>query len=319
MDYPGNMPGGILSTVLNLPSRQTFVISTCFEEANGYWTTAVIPCVERRSFFGLLKKSIPLWDQLFCLGIRNSLGDAHRLHAMIKSLVSLKKPEEWTEIGPDPMPVDGLNAGAQKKLKGMWGASLSPEIEERFQPEGGMQLDSIDALGAAIANAWAKCGEAIRPMMAGPSKGEQIGHYILSTVEFFYFFIHMTDRYALPILGLKDRDRLMGELVPLSVDYVVKVLFKDFDEDYQRHVRQRLPNGVSERDAYYSSGVLSPPDDADSSARAWVVTMLVAKVHMQSGQAQHDPEIVGTVIKAAIEQMIDLNLEVRIREIRDRS
>lgn len=134
MDFQGNLPGGILSTVLNLPSRQTYVISTCFEEANGCWTTAVVPCVERRSFFGLIKKSIPLWDQLFCLGIRNNLEDAHRLHAMVKSVVSLRKPEEWTEFGPDPLPDDGLNAGAQMKLKAMWGNSLSPQIQERFQP-----------------------------------------------------------------------------------------------------------------------------------------------------------------------------------------
>ncbi|CAN5471051.1 hypothetical protein BH10ACI2_BH10ACI2_12440 [soil metagenome] len=178
-------------------------------------------------------------------------------------------------------------------------------------------LDPIDALGAALAGAWAECGVAMRPHMAGTESGEQEGQYILTMLEFFYFFMHLTDRYALPILGRADRDWLMEELIPLSIDYVAKILFSRFEDDYQQDVRRRLPEGVAKRDSYYADGDMMSPEPGMKSERVWIVTMLIRNVNIKSGKPPNDPLILREVIRVVTDQMVALQLEKRVSGIKE--
>ena len=77
----------------------------------------------------------------------------------------------------------------------------------------------------------------------GGNDGEREGHYILVLLEFFYFFVHMVRRYAMPILCQQGEEALLNELQPLLIDYAVKICFARFDEDYRRHVSERPTRG----------------------------------------------------------------------------
>lgn len=177
-------------------------------------------------------------------------------------------------------------------------------------------LDPVDELGAAITRAWTECGIALRPHMNGQNEGEREGHYLLVLLEFFYFFFHMASRYALLILGQGGREKLIKELLPLLIDYAVKICFARFDTDYQQHIRGRLPIGISERDAYYADGDLRAPESGAKSEPVWVVTMLIRRINTQSGKPPRDPEIMREVIKVAVDQVIALDLERRMIAIK---
>ena len=188
----------------------------------------------------------------------------------------------------------------------------------RFGPkESGSQStvgdhDKVDELAAAITKAWAECGIALRPLIAGEDDGEKEGHYVLVLVEFFYFFVHLTNRFALTFLGGEDGRRFIKNLSPLLIDYAVKICFAHFDENYREHVRERLPVGIAEREASYSEGTVRPPEQGVADNRVWIVTMLARHVNMKSGKPPRDPAIIREVIKAVVDQVEALNLERQI-------
>jgi len=177
-------------------------------------------------------------------------------------------------------------------------------------------FDSLDELAEAVTRAWSNCGVALKPHMAGDNDGEREGHCILVLMEFFYFFVHVVRRYALPIMGQESEQKLFNELQPLLVDYAVKVCFARFDEDYRRHVSERLPMGLSERDKYYADGDLNAPEPEVASDRPWIVTMLIRYVNLQAGKPFPNPHITREVINITVDQLIALDLEKRIVDIK---
>lgn len=190
------------------------------------------------------------------------------------------------------------------------------KLKTREPQKAKVNLDPVDELGAAITRAWTECGIALRPHMDGHNEGEREGHYILVLVEFFYFFVHVVSRHALLILGQKGRGKLMKELLPLLIDYAVKICFARFDTDYQQHIRERLPIGISERDVHYREGAMKAPESGAKSEPVWVVTMLIRHVNIQSGKPPSDPQIMREVIKVAVDQVIALDLERRMIAIK---
>lgn len=81
MDRPGNLPGGQISEVMNIHSRKLYVVSTAPELGQDYWSTVVIPIIERKRFFGLIKNNILDLQKKLASFIRNSIKDASRVHA----------------------------------------------------------------------------------------------------------------------------------------------------------------------------------------------------------------------------------------------
>jgi hypothetical protein len=59
MERPGKLPGGVISDVRNVTSGKAYIVSTAPEIGQDYWSTAVMPVIEKRMMFGLLKRSIP--------------------------------------------------------------------------------------------------------------------------------------------------------------------------------------------------------------------------------------------------------------------
>jgi hypothetical protein len=117
MDRSGGLPGGQISEVMNIHSRKLYMVSTAPEIGQDYWSTAVMPMVEQKALFGLLKKNIPdVYHQLVSF-IRNSMEDAHEVHAQVRHVLTSIAENEWFEHFPSPSPPDGYSEGAKKKLR----------------------------------------------------------------------------------------------------------------------------------------------------------------------------------------------------------
>lgn len=117
MDRPGNLPGGLVSEVMNLHSQRLYVISTALEIGQDYWTTAVLPVVEKKTWFGLVTKRVPDAYHQIVAFVRNSLDDAHGVHAQVRNVVASEKEEDWLSMFPPPTPPDGYSEGAKRKLR----------------------------------------------------------------------------------------------------------------------------------------------------------------------------------------------------------
>lgn len=117
MDRPGHLPGGQISEVMNIHSRKLYTVSTAPEIGQDYWSTAVLPMVERRFLFGLFKRNVPdVYHQLVSF-IRNGMKDAHEVHAQVRHVVTSVPEDEWFDNFPSPAPPEGYSEGARKKLR----------------------------------------------------------------------------------------------------------------------------------------------------------------------------------------------------------
>lgn len=117
MDRPGHLPGGQISEVMNIHSRKLYVVSTAPEIGQDYWSTAVIPVVERIRLFGLIKRNVPdVYHQLVSF-VRNGIKDAHEVHAQVGHVVSSIAEDEWFDNFSSTTPPDGYSVGARKKLR----------------------------------------------------------------------------------------------------------------------------------------------------------------------------------------------------------
>jgi|TARA_B100001964_G_C13855925_1_gene432274 hypothetical protein len=117
MDKPGHLPGGQISEVMNVHSRKLYMVSTAPEIGQDYWSTAVLPVVEKKTLFGLGKKNVPDAYHPIVSFIRNSKEDAHLVHAEARHVVISISEDDWFEHFPSAEPPDGSSEGAKKKLR----------------------------------------------------------------------------------------------------------------------------------------------------------------------------------------------------------
>ena len=117
MDRPGKLPGGQISEVMNIHSRKLYLVSTAPEIGQDYWSTAVLPVIERNFLFGLIRRNVPdPYHQLMSF-IRNGIKDAHEVHAQVRHVVTSIPEDGWSDNFPSPKPLDGYSEGAKKKLR----------------------------------------------------------------------------------------------------------------------------------------------------------------------------------------------------------
>jgi len=124
MERPGNLPGGVISEVMNLHSRKLYVISTAPEIGQDYWTTAVLPVVEKKDWLGLWTKRTPDAYHQIVAFVRNSRDDAYDVHAQVRHVVSSEKEEDWFSMFPPSAPPDGYSEGAKRKLRSELGEDV---------------------------------------------------------------------------------------------------------------------------------------------------------------------------------------------------
>ena len=102
---------------MNIHSRKLYMVSTAPEIGQDYWSTAVIPIVERRLLFGLIKRNVPdVYHQLVSF-IRTGMKDAHEVHAQVRHVVTSVAEDQWFDNFPSATPPDGYSAGARRKLR----------------------------------------------------------------------------------------------------------------------------------------------------------------------------------------------------------
>jgi hypothetical protein len=102
---------------MNVDSRKLYMVSTAPEIGQDYWSTTVLPIVERKSFFGLLKRNIPDVNHQIVSFVRNSMEDAHKVHAEVRHVIISITEDEWFNYFPSLSPPDGYSEGAKKKLR----------------------------------------------------------------------------------------------------------------------------------------------------------------------------------------------------------
>lgn len=117
MERKGNLPGGLISEVMNIHSRKLYMVSTAPEIGQDYWSTAVLPVIQRKALFGLLKSNMPdVYHQIVAF-IRNNMADAHAVHAQVRHVVISVPEDDWFESFPSPAPPQGPSEGARIKLR----------------------------------------------------------------------------------------------------------------------------------------------------------------------------------------------------------
>ena len=117
MDKKGKLPGGVISEVINIHSGKLYMVSTAPELDQDYWSTSVLPITQRKAFFGLIKSNTPdVYHQIVSF-IRNTMADAHTVHAQVRHVVTSVREDDWFESFPSPAPPDGYSDGARNKLK----------------------------------------------------------------------------------------------------------------------------------------------------------------------------------------------------------
>lgn len=77
----------------------------------------MIPIIERKRFFGLIKNNIVDLQKKLASFIRNSIKDAHRVHAEVRHVVTSVAETEWFDNFPSATPPEGYTEDAIKRLR----------------------------------------------------------------------------------------------------------------------------------------------------------------------------------------------------------
>lgn len=121
MERAGHLPGGVISEVKNLLSQRTYMVSTAPEIGEDYWTTALMPMIEERKLFGLMRRVLPDVNHPVASWTRNSKDDAYQVHAEVRGIVVSKPESQWFDEFPRPVPPDGYSEGARARLRRVLG------------------------------------------------------------------------------------------------------------------------------------------------------------------------------------------------------
>ena len=121
MERAGHLPGGVISEVQNLDSQRTYLISTAPEIGEDFWTTGLYPIVERRWFFGLIKRKCIEFQCQIAAWQRNSQYEAYRVHGEVRGIVIFLSEADWFDTFPRPVPPDGYSDRAKARLRQVLG------------------------------------------------------------------------------------------------------------------------------------------------------------------------------------------------------
>jgi hypothetical protein len=117
MIVQGGWPGGLVSQCQNVHSGARYAVSTVLQAADSCWTTLIFPCIEQRSWFGLVRHHLPEVSRVLRTYMRNSEAEAQHLHCLVEQLVTTVHENAWDSQGPNPIPPDGFTEAMQRKLE----------------------------------------------------------------------------------------------------------------------------------------------------------------------------------------------------------
>jgi hypothetical protein len=106
----------MVSDMRNLHSQRVYVVSTAPEQGQDFWTTAVLPTVEKRRFFGLSTRTeVDVYHPIINI-IRNNRDDALQAHVLVRNIVLNWPEDKWFDAWPSPRPPQGYSPGARAKM-----------------------------------------------------------------------------------------------------------------------------------------------------------------------------------------------------------
>jgi hypothetical protein len=126
-----DLAGSLATQCRNVHSGSLYCVSTVPQTGDACWTTVIFPCIEQRSWFGLVKRQIPDPSRMLSCYIRNSQPEAQQVHALVTHMVTTQPEALWNSVEPDPMPPDGFSEQMQRKMEA--GGHITPEIRARFR------------------------------------------------------------------------------------------------------------------------------------------------------------------------------------------
>lgn len=150
VDRPGGVPGGLISDVTNLSSGRRYLVSTAPELEQDYWTTTVIPIVEKRRLLGLATRAVPDMAHAIASFIRNEKGDAYQVHAEVRHVVVSVGEDDWFSRFPSPEPPEGYSVGAAAKLKSVLGDEARVPVRESPADQRARRMELIAAYGSVL-------------------------------------------------------------------------------------------------------------------------------------------------------------------------
>jgi len=195
---------------------------------------------------------------------------------------------------------------------------LLPSREERLTKEiiakVRQEQQPISDLGAAIASAAMRCGEAMKPHVHFGSEEKNTEQAIYVCFEFLYFFMHMTDRIAYSQLGSDRRSKLMEALDPLIVGPAIDAFFDHWPEDRKAGMRSefRRKLNIAQREYSACRGLVSDvnPVTGDS-----LFSTLARHVAELCGKSLTDPTAHVVPYGIAIEAWKQLQLDKHIEAV----
>lgn len=178
----------------------------------------------------------------------------------------------------------------------------------------------IIELGNEISKAWGACGKAIRPHIFGDDDLERTFNYFIVLQEFFYFFVHVTDRSAQTILGQVGRDKLMKELTPYVIHVIENVFAKGFAANFslamQKEIKHGITEGLEEKRSYYAYGELKQPTPEEAPDTFWLFEPLIIGITLHSGRQSPDSQFTKAIVKTTEDTLIQLDLEKRLNALK---
>jgi hypothetical protein len=111
------------------------------------------------------------------------------------------------------------------------------------------------------------CAETLKPDLEekfGKDSKEFSLKYIPVLLEFMCFFLHLTDRYALNLLGHEKRDKLIDELCPSTIDVMTQRLCGHWPTSSKDQLRKDFLDRFNSAQIEYGSCkelLLKPEDD----------------------------------------------------------
>ncbi|HEV2176532.1 MAG TPA: hypothetical protein VGW33_04925 [Terriglobia bacterium] len=108
-------------------------------------------------------------------------------------------------------------------------------------------------LAKAITRATFNSAERFKKSIRSSTDQERLEKWVYVMFEFMYFYMHMSSRVALEVLGPEQRGELCGQLAPLVARPVLGSVFGHWPEGLKAGLERDVYNGLSEAESAYSS------------------------------------------------------------------
>jgi len=151
----------------------------------------------------------------------------------------------------------------------------------------------------------------IEPYLADIADGKRQEVRLYCTFEFIYFFVHLTNRLALPMLGPQGRTRPMDELQPLLVFPAIEALFGDWPQDLKDKLAADFVDKLQSSETEYAR--CRPITDSDFTAESNLFYTLARIVSDIAGKPD-EVSLRSAIVADALQGVQDVQWVALVKE-----